>query len=249
MTLGLSAVVVYLALCAALYLLQRKLIYFPQRQSPSASANMLALPVPDARLVITTRPRAGSKAVLYFGGNAEDVASSLPGMSAAFADRAVYLMNYRSFGGSSGQPSEAALVNDAVALYDKVRADHTDFTVVGRSLGSGVAIQLAKLRPVTRLVLVTPYFSLQDLAARRFPVFPVRFLLRDKFESWRYAAGLSTPTRLVVAEHDTVVPRASSEALLEHFQPGGAQLRVLAGTDHNSIGLHPDYTRLLSDGP
>ncbi len=250
LTVALTAVVVvYAALCGALVLFQRKLIYFPQPRALAAAESAVVLQVPDARLVISTRPKAGPKAVLYFGGNAEDVSASLPEMAATFADHAVYLMHYRGYGGSGGQPTEAALVSDAVALYDQVRADHTDITVVGRSLGSGVAIQLAGLRPVARLVLVTPYNSLQELAAQQFPVFPVRWMLRDKFESWRVAARLDTPTVLVLADNDEVIPRASSDALLANFQPGVAQLRVLAGTGHNSIAQHPDYGRLLSGAP
>jgi hypothetical protein len=133
----------------------------------------------------------------------------------------------------------------ALALFDKVHAAHPNIVLVGRSLGSGVAVQLASRRPVTRLVLVTPYDSLQELAAGQFPWFPVRWLLQDRFESWQYAPQVAAPTLLIAAEHDEVIPRASTEALYTRFRSGIAAFKVIAGTGHNTISQSPDYLRLL----
>jgi pimeloyl-ACP methyl ester carboxylesterase len=76
----------------------------------------------------------------------------------------LYLLHYPGYGGAAGRPSETALVADALALFDQVAARHPRVTVIGRSLGSGVAIQVASARPVERLVLVTPYDSLMEIA-------------------------------------------------------------------------------------
>ena len=247
--LAVAAVVVYCALCVALFLYQRKLIYFPQPRAPVSGATTLGLPIEGGQVLVTTLPRSGPDALLYFGGNAEDVSYNLPGLSTTLPDHAIYLMHYRGYGGSAGQPSEAALVADAVALFDRVHAKHPRIMVVGRSLGSGVAIQLASQRPVARLVLVTPYDSLQDLAAQQFPFFPVRWLLHDKFESWRYAQQLSMPTLIIAAEHDEVIPRRSTEALYQRFGAGLAAFKMLPGTGHNTISEHPDYWTLLKSAP
>jgi pimeloyl-ACP methyl ester carboxylesterase len=117
----------------------------------------------------------------------------MPALSVAFPDRAIYLLHYRGYGGSSGTPSEKALFADALTLFDEVRTKHSSVDVVGRSLGSGVAVYVASLRPVARLVLVTPFDSLEGLAALRFPYVPVKWLLRDKFESWRFAPQVTAP--------------------------------------------------------
>ena len=87
--------------------------------------------------------------------------------------------------------------------------------MAGRSLGSGVAVRLASQRPASRLILITPYDSLQDLATAQFPFVPVKWLLRDKFESWRYAARITVPTLIVAAEHDADHDRAGRLAALE----------------------------------
>ena len=240
---------VYLGLCGALFLFQRSLIYFPQPRSPVGNATTLALAVAGARVLVTARERTGPDALLYFGGNAEDVSFNLPELSTAFPDYAIYLLHYRGYGGSSGKPSEAALFADASSLFDKVRSDHGNIVVVGRSLGSGVAVHLASVRPVARLVLVTPYDSLQNLAAQQFPYFPVRWLLLDKFDSGRYARQVTAPTLVVAAEHDEVIPRARSEALYRSFRPGVASFKVVPGTGHNTISESPEYMPLLKGVP
>jgi uncharacterized protein len=181
---------------------------------------------------------------VYFGGNSEDVSMNMPGFAAEFPDSAIYLLHYRGFGGSAGSPSEAALFEDALTLFDQVRSKHSEVAVVGRSLGSSVALHVASRRPVSRLVLITPFDSVQELGARLFPVFPVRWLLRDKFESWRYAPLVTAPTLLIVAQDDEVVPRASSMQLLSRFKDGIATLKALDG-NHNTISTSAEYSRLL----
>jgi uncharacterized protein len=244
-TLVIVISLIYLGLCALLFLFQRSLIYFPQPSSRNSGTPTMTLHAGDAQVLVTARQHSGPDAVIYFGGNAEDVTYSLPTLTAAFPDHALYLLHYRGYGGSSGSPSEAALFADALGLFDKVSTQHQNFVVVGRSLGSGVAIYLASLRPVAQLILITPFHSIQALAAQQFPFVPIRWLLRDKFESWKYAQQMSVPTLIVAAERDEVIPRSSTEALHKHFRPGIASLRVIAGTSHNTISEHPEYVRVM----
>ncbi|AYC31595.1 hypothetical protein D3880_03935 [Pseudomonas cavernae] len=237
--------VLYLGLCAALFVFQRALIYHPQPRAIGAPATLLKLSVADADVLVSVRPHDGPNALIYFGGNAEDVSLSLPTFSQAFPDHAIYLLHYRGYGGSSGSPSEDSIQRDALALFDQVYAAHPRIAVVGRSLGSGVAVRLASQRPASRLILITPYNSLQELAANQFPYFPVKWLLQDKFESWKYASRIAVPTLLIAAEHDEVIPRSSTQKLYTHFANGVASLRVIPGTGHNSISESPQYLKVL----
>ena len=227
--------VMYAIACLVLFLSQRSLIFYPQPSRLRTDTSIMKLLVDDVQVNVTTRQLEVPDAVIYFGGNAEDVAGSLPDLAASFPQHALYLMNYRGYGGSGGKPGQDALFADALALFDQVHAQHAKVTVVGRSLGSGVAVYLASMRPAVRLVLVTPYDSMADLAARQYPMFPVRWFMRDKFESWRYAPQVSVPTTLVTAENDAVIPRASTDLLLTRFQPGVAHQVVIPGTGHNTI--------------
>ncbi len=233
----------YLALCVALLVFQRALIYFPQ--PATIQAPRLTLKVDDAQVQVTVRPHDGPKALIYFGGNAEDVSRNLEEFSQAFPDHALYLMHYRGFGGSTGKPSEEAIARDALTLFDRVYSSHTQVAVVGRSLGSGVAVRLASQRPAARLILITPYNSLEELAVRQYPIFPVKWLLKDRFDSWKYAAHISIPTLLLAAEQDDIIPRSSTEALYRHFAQGVAVLKVIPGVGHNSISASPAYLELI----
>jgi len=240
-----DAALVYLGFCAVLFFIQRSLIYFPQPASVVDDATIV-LPTREARVLVSTRPKDGPRALIYFGGNAEDVSLSMQRFSLGFSDRAIYLLHYRGYGGSSGKPSEKALFADALTLFDEVHAKHPDVDVVGRSLGSGVAVYVASLRPVARLVLVTPFDSLEGLAARQFPYVPVRWLMLDKYESWRYAPRVTASASIIAAEHDEIVPRASTELLLSRFKSGLASLQIIAGAGHNTIDYNREYMRLLA---
>jgi uncharacterized protein len=242
------AALIYAALCLALFLAQRSFIYFPQPKSAFGDSP-LTLHVDNATVLVSTRPLPGSEAVIYFGGNAEDVSYSLQSLAEAFPKRSLYALNYRSYGGSTGKPSESALIADALVLFDRVHLDHTHVTVIGRSLGSGVAIHIASERPVERLVLITPYDSLVTIAASQFRYFPLTWLMLDKFESWRYAPKVTALTQLIAAQNDEVIPLSSTEALLRHLPQSSATLTVIPGVGHNTISESPQYIPLLRGTP
>ena len=235
------ALACYAAACIALFAFQRSLIYYPQPRAFGGPASTMMLPVEGAQLCVSVRPHAGPKALLYFGGNAEDVSASLASFSTAFPQHAIYLMHYRGYGGSTGRPTEQSLRADARALFDKVSGAHPDIALVGRSLGSGVAVRLATERPAARLVLVTPYDSIADIAARQFPYFPVRWLLTERFDSRRAAPAVRVPTLILQAEHDEVIPAASTARLRAAFAPGIGSLVLMRGVGHNDISAAPNY--------
>jgi pimeloyl-ACP methyl ester carboxylesterase len=243
-TLGvilLTGIAVYAATCLWLFVYQQSMIYFPPRNAMFPAPAGFTLDVPGAAIKVSERPAQGRQALIYLGGNAEDVTASLPLLDHAFPDHALYLVHYRGYTGSTGKPSEPALVSDALAVFDHIAARHSEIVVIGRSLGSGVAIQLASRRPVTKLVLITPFDSLQGVAAQHFPYFPVRWLLKDKYESWRYAPTVQAPTLLVSAQHDEIIPARSTAQLFSRFGKGVATMKVIDGARHNSISDSPSY--------
>jgi pimeloyl-ACP methyl ester carboxylesterase len=238
-----AIVMVYIAACVAAFLLQRSLIYFPQPRQ--VQGEIMRLPVEGAELIVSIRPHLGSKAVLYFGGNAEDVSQNLPNFSAAFPDHALYLLHYRGYGGSTGNPSEENNHRDAAALFDAVRREHAQIAVIGRSLGSGIAVRIAAERPVSRLVLVAPCDSIAEIAASALPYLPVRFLLLDRYDSGKYAPSIKVPTAIIAAEHDEVVPAASTRKLLSRFPQGVASMTIIPGAGHNNLGIRTEYGAAL----
>lgn len=237
----------YIAACCGLYIFQRSLIFRPRPRSADSQSAVIALPNDVGNFLVSTRPRDGQGALIYFGGNSEDVSMTVPAYAATFPDRSIYMMHYRGYGGSDGSPSEEGIVADGVALFDEVSKTHSDVVIVGRSLGSGIAVHVAGLKTPSHLVLVTPYDSMGDIAAHRYPYFPVRWLLIDKFDSWRYAPGVTAKTLIIIAEEDSVIPRERSVHLFGLFNAGLASFRVLPGTDHGSISGSPEYYPLIRE--
>lgn len=236
---------VYVALCALLFLVQRSQIYFPVSESSATGASSVRFAGGGADLKIWVVARPGPRALLYFGGNAEDVAFNLSVFTSAFPEHSLYLVNYRGYGGSGGSPSESGLVADAIALYDHLRPRHPEIAVIGRSLGSGVAVQLASVRDVNRLALVTPYDSLVNVARAHFPYLPVGLLLRDRYDSARRVSAVNADTLIVIAGSDEIIPRARSDALVAAFPAAQAHVFVLEGAKHNDIDLEPQYLEQL----
>lgn len=231
----------YFLCCIALFVFQRSLIYYPQPVHNRNNIEVLSLASDKETIQISTKQVKSESAVIYFGGNAEDVSISLPAYARIFPNDAIYMMHYRGYGDSTGTPSEQGLYEDALNVYDTVAKQHSHITLIGRSLGSGIAMRLASERKIARLVLVTPFYSLEETAAQQFPWFPVRWLLLDKFQSWRYAKNITSPTVLIIAEKDEIVKPSDSECLFHEFNSGIARLKRLPGEDHNSISTNPDY--------
>ena len=236
----------YSLLCVFLYWTQRSQIYFPMPEVDHPGATIVRLAGDGATLKIWVVPRPGPRALIYFGGNAEEVSWNMPGLASAFADQTLYLVNYRGYGGSTGRPTEAGLFADALLVYEYVSARQPRVSVMGRSLGSGVAVFLASQRSVERLVLATPFDSLAKVAQSHYRFLPVGRLLRDRYESVRRAPAVKAPVLVILAEHDEIIPRASSEALAAAFAPGQARIVVIRGASHNTLDLSADYLAAAS---
>ena len=238
-------IVGYAIACAAIFVFQRSFLYFPQPRSVTASEATMVLAVDGAELVVTVRPHDGPNAIVYFGGNGEDVAQNLASFSHAFPHHAIFLMHYRGYGGSSGKPSEKANIADALALVEAVRARHPDIALLGRSLGSGVAVQVASRVGASRLVLITPFDSIIEIGTEIFWYFPIRWLLSDTYESGKFAGSITIPTTLIEAENDEVIPHASTEKLLSRFKPGVATRTIIKGVGHNDLKRSNIYIETL----
>jgi pimeloyl-ACP methyl ester carboxylesterase len=246
------ALLLYGAGCLFLYLTQRNFIYYPTPESHNPAAIDLRIPSGEETLQVWQLNPGREQAILYFGGNAEDVAGNTPAFAGTFPDFTVYLVNYRGYGASSGAPTESGLFADAEAVHDQIAKNHRSVHLIGRSLGSGVAVHLASVREVGRLALITPYDSIANVASSAMPIFPVKWLLKDRFDSARLAGKLVNPTLALLAENDRVIPRARSEQLVAAFQPRIVTAVTIPHADHNTIGMLASYweslKRFMEDG-
>lgn len=186
-------------------------------------------------------------ALVYFGGNGERVEDNRDDFARWFPDRSVYLVAYRGYGASDGEPGQQALLGDALAVFDHVAAAHpvAPVAVIGRSLGSGVASYVASRRPVAHLALITPFDSLADVAQAHYPWLPVRWLLTERYPSIDYLRAYAGPLLIVRAGADDVVPAARTDRLIASL-PHPPQVVAIPRAGHNDLSADPRYGRALA---
>lgn len=238
---------VYLALCLLLFAVQRSQIYFPVPEVDRPGVESMRVRSDGVLLKVWVVRRVGPRALLYFGGNAEDVSWNLPAFQAAFPDHSLFLVNYRGYGGSDGRPSERALLADATAIYDRIHPDYPEISVLGRSLGSGVGVHLAGEREVRRLALVSPYDSLVNVAKEHYAWLPVGLLMLDRYDSAVRAARIRAPVLIVIAGDDEVIPVRRSKALAAAFPVSQVTVSVVPGATHNALDAFPQYLEALAE--
>jgi fermentation-respiration switch protein FrsA (DUF1100 family) len=160
--------------------------------------------------------KPGRPVILYFHGNGDYLAGFFARFRDMIADgTGIVAPAYRGYSGSSGRPSEQGLLRDAEAAYAFARARYAADRIVvwGFSLGSGVAVALAAGNPVAKLILEAPYSSIADVAASAFPIFPVRWLLKNPFRSDLRIAGVKVPLLVLHGARDSTIPIVFGERL------------------------------------
>ncbi|MFP5391028.1 MAG: alpha/beta hydrolase [Gammaproteobacteria bacterium] len=239
----------WVGLTAAIAAGQRKLLFNPtlkrEVDNPRSSGHRTRAVVLRARdgtklsgWLMTPKVVGPRPAVLYFGGRSEEVSWVARDAGKLFPGMTVLAMNYRGYGQSQGDPAETSFVEDGRELFDWLRerahVDPQRIAVVGRSLGSGVAVQVALERPVHSLVLITPYDSILAIAKRRFRAVPVEFVLRHRFESVKYAPSLKAPTYVLRAASDDIIPHSHTDLLVAKL--GKLHLdEIVPDSDHMNI--------------
>jgi pimeloyl-ACP methyl ester carboxylesterase len=184
----------------------------------------------------------GAPLILYFGGNAEDVSSMIEDALKRAPGVNWLLVSYRGYGASEGSPSAAAITADALRWHDYAVKEWQPRKIfaLGRSLGSGAAVQLAAARPLAGVLLVTPFDSLAALAKRYYWYVPVDLMLKHRFDSIELAPKIRAPLLCVAAEQDEVIPPEHARRLYDAWA-GPKRWLLLAGTGHNSTDGVPAF--------
>ena len=256
-TILVTAVIAYAGVAALVWVLQERLLFYPApvtiAPSPPAGWRLEAYEHAAAdgtRLagVLLLPPVQRARLVVYFGGNAEEVTASAAHAAQTYGERAVLLLNYRGYGASLGRPGEREIVADALEVVDRIRErtdiDASRIAIHGRSLGSGVAVQVAAARPVCAVVLSTPFSSALSVAQDMYWWLPVSPLMRHPFDSLAHAPAIKAPALFLVGSEDTLIRPAQSWRLADAWG-GPVQRRTFTGFGHNDIQLDPEYDRAI----
>lgn len=244
--LGLARVVAaaWLLSAAALFLLQRHLVFAapPVVVAPSArGATLLSVPSPEGWTVAALHwpAPAGARTVVHFHGNGEQLAWQVDlGESLHAAGYGVVAAEYPGYGVMRAvAPTEASLYAAADALLQHLEGPvgipRERLILLGFSLGTGVASEMARRGHGGHLALIAPYTSMLDMGARQAPWLPARWMMRDAFDTWSRAPSIATPTLLLHGDQDDLIPPAMSATLARRFPHARRQL--LPGCHHNDV--------------
>ena len=237
--------VIYIALCIVLFVFQRDLLYFPTAEIDHGYSTF-SLKSDDETLEIIVLNEGKRQALIYFGGNSEAVAKQAKEHGEDFQNHTIYLANYRGYGGSTVIPTEQGIYKDALSLFDYVQKKHPDTSIMGRSLGTGVATYVAVNRIIHKLILITPYDSIEEIAKGQYPVFPIGLLLKDTFDSLSRAPLIQAPSLIVVAENDQLIPTENTLRLIRAFDPKLLKVKAFKGASHSNVSHIAEYHTLLN---
>jgi uncharacterized protein len=253
MKLLLTIALVYVGIAATLYFAQTWLIFpgiglpMSRLDGPLGPEHLEIETADGARLHGMVFPAEdGADLVIAFGGNAQDAEMLAHDLEGQLPGRHIGVFHYRGYGPSTGTPSEAALLADALLIHDTLvdRLRPGRVFAAGFSLGSAVAAYLSQQRSLAGLLLVTPFDSIEAVAKQTYFWLPVGLLLKHKFQSIEFMRDNPTPAAVISAEHDTVVKPVRTAALVKRLD--NLVFRVTIGDgSHSTLYALPAYEEAL----
>nr|WP_314903386.1 alpha/beta fold hydrolase [uncultured Campylobacter sp.] len=258
--------VVYVAVLALLYFFQERLIFFPSKLEPNHDFSFdwpfeeINLDVNGTRISglkflaqsrdggrdLSGEGKAKNGAAIFFHGNVGNL-QGWGGYARFFTDLGYdfYLFDYRGYGKSGGEiGSQEQLYADADAMMQLVLREYDagEVAAVGYSVGSGLAARAAQKYGAKRLVLIAPYFSLEELAREKMPFVP-KFLIKYKIPTFEFVGGFGGAVTIFHGERDELIGVDNSRRLLKFLKPGDKIYELNAG--HNDIlGLSELWEKL-----
>jgi fermentation-respiration switch protein FrsA (DUF1100 family) len=250
-------IILCVLLVIAFYFLQTRLIFHPGKLMKDYRFNLGAL---GEEVFLNTNDGErihglyfhGAKpdVIVYFHGNAGDlsgwkfVAEDFTGLGYNF-----FIIDYRGYGKSSGKISEDGFYNDAAAAYSFLIKEKgyapNNIIIYGRSIGTGVAVELARTQACKGLVLESPYSSLPTLANEKIPFFFPSLYLKYSFDNLRKIERVKCPVIFIHGSIDELIPSAHTERLFKKFTGKKTKILIPKGS-HNDLNAFEEYNHFLN---
>ena len=217
----LALVSFYILLLIIVFFFQRNLLYHPSVNNylKNQGSNQ---PNEIEKVNITTSDKIDligwfynkdlekSKTILFFHGNAGSLENRTYKLN-HFKDLNVnfLIIAWRGFSGNKGKPNEKGLYEDgesAIRWLKTKGIDEKNIILYGESLGTGIAVEIAQNENYGGVILESPFTSMTNMGVKYYPFFPVRFLLKDKIESYKKLNNISVPILIMHGKVDKIVP-------------------------------------------
>lgn len=253
--------ILYGAVCLLLYLFQSRLIYFPDRYL-AATPQAVGLPYEnigfqtsdgvDLHGWFIPSERPASPVLLFFHGNAGNISHRLESLLIFHRlGLSTLIFDYRGYGKSEGTPSEDGTYLDAETAWGYLTqtrgVEAENVVLFGRSLGGAVAAWLATRLVPGALIVESTFTSVPDLAAKIYPVLPVRLLARFRYDAKQYIARIRCPVLIVHSHDDEIIPSSHGRALFHAAPEPKGFLQIRGGHNEGFLASGEDYVRGIGD--
>jgi pimeloyl-ACP methyl ester carboxylesterase len=247
---------VYVIVGIALYFFQDKILFHPKKlpadyrfsfNTPFKQIDLTINNEKNLSIVQFTVPPAGCKGVvLYFHGNRNNI-ERYASYASHFTrnDYEVWMMDYPGFGKSTGSITEDVLYQDAARLYLMARGRFGKDSIIiyGKSLGSGIAAQLASVRDCRQLILETPYYSIDNLMGHYAFMYPAKWMSKYHFPTYQFLEKVEAPVTVLHGTGDGIIPYSQSVKLKNKFPK--INLVPVRGGSHNTLAEFPLFQRSI----
>ena len=222
-----SAIVIYLILLTLIYINQRKLLYLPSENNYlddpiNFNYNEFFIEVDkDVKIKswLIEKDLKKYKTILFLHGNAGNLFNRSYKLNRLNElNLNVLIISWRSFSGNSGKPNETNLYGDAkkaVKWLNERGVETKNIILYGESLGTGVAVEIGQTNKFNSIILESPYTSMIKAAKIYYPYLPVKFLLKDKYDSEKKIKNIKTPILIMHGKKDNIVPFHMGKKLFE----------------------------------
>jgi pimeloyl-ACP methyl ester carboxylesterase len=239
--LAAALAITYLAIFVLLAVYQRSFLFFGGRHEAAMNTVYRAVTIKESdgitlKMWETFAGKPHAPVIVFFYGNAGTL-SDFADVGAALHDEGydIVLASYRGYSGNPSLPTEDGLMADARAILKSLPDNHGPIILWGQSLGSGIAARMASEGRANALILQSPYTAVVDVAARRFSIYPVRWVMRDRFNTFALVPKIRMPVLIMHGMTDDVVPFDMGVTLSHRF---GAEATFVAipNRGHNDLG-------------
>lgn len=247
---------IYVLIGIGLYFLQNVFLFHPQKL-PADYRYQFDIPFRELNIPVTKEknlsvvqfivPDSIRKGiVIYFHGNRKNINRYAPfAINFTRHNYEVWMMDYPGFGKSTGKRSEKILYEDALLLYTLALKKHAadSLIIYGKSLGTGIAAQLASIRDCKRLILETPYYSIDALAKQYFFIYPVMPMTNYSLPTGQYFENIRVPITIFHGTNDEVISYKQAKRLIG--KNAKAELITIDKGRHNNLNDFPLYHQKL----
>ena len=236
------AILLYMVVGLYLFFYQEKLLFRPDLAPKEVTLPEEAQVFISDGLEVGVVDKDSDVTLFYFGGNADNALQILGLLHHLPYNIVTY--NYPGYGRSKGTPSQEALYNSALNIFQKFRNEKN--IIIGRSLGTAVAAFVAAKDHPLGVILITPFHSVEYLARLRYPIYPVSLILKHPFKEYLYIKQVKAPVFIILAQKDDITPPPSFEKLKPYIT-NLQKIVTIPGSTHGDILDHPQTIKYLKD--